>query len=80
MMQVESSEKEFQQLVEKRKKELQLEVDKKIHNYKKIYVVIELVLGIIGFGIIIYTGGWLLALGIGVAMTGNNMMQNRKFW
>jgi hypothetical protein len=80
MMQVESSEKEFQQLVEKRKKEIQLEVDKKIHNYKTIYVAIELALGLIGFGIIVYTGGWLLALGVGIAMWGNNLMQNRKFW
>lgn len=80
MFKIESSEKEFHELMEKREKEIKTQVDTKIRKFKLGYVSIELALGILGLGIILYTSGWLLALGILCVGTANNMMNNRKFW
>ena len=79
-MKIESQEKEFQDLVEKRKKEIQLEVDKKIHNYKIGYVTIELIALIIGYTLLCYSLGWTATTGIFLVILGNNASQNRKNW
>lgn len=77
---MESSEKEFQQLVAKREKEIKAQVEAKVHKFKTGYVAFELILSLIGFGIITYTGGWLMGVGVFFAMWGNNMMLGRKNW
>ena len=75
---IESSEKEFQELVEKRKLEIQQAVTKKVQKYKFWYVIVELVVTIGGYGMLWYFFNWQLALGLFLIQWGNNMAQSRN--
>lgn len=82
-------EKEFNELFEKKRKEIQLQVDNELDRIRRKYLIIELVFSIIGYVLIIYSVGFLLALGIWFATWGNNMSMvrtifknniNREIW
>jgi hypothetical protein len=70
---MESMEKEFLDLVEKKMAEQKAIVDKKLMNIKFWYHIIELVVSILGYGLIIYNFNIWLALGVWLAIWGNNM-------
>ncbi len=72
-LKMESSEKEFEDLVKKKQEEIQYETDMKVLNLRKWYLRIELILSIVGYGVIIYAGGWILGIGFYLVNWGNNM-------
>ena len=77
-LKVESSELEFQELVDKRKKEIKLQVDKKIDKIRFWYVIVELLVTTGGYAMIWYFASWQIAVGIWLAQWGNNMAQRRN--
>ena len=70
---MESIEQEFKELTNKREQEALQQTTKKIYRLKVWYLILELVLSIIGYGLIIYHSSFLLALGVWFAIWGNNM-------
>lgn len=83
---VESSELEFQELVEKRKQEIKLEVNKKIDKIRFWYVMVELVVMISGYAMLVYFTSWQIALAIFLVQTSDSMRLTRtlnkekSFW
>lgn len=76
---MESMEKDFKELLEKKRSEIQAGVDKNIKKYRARYLIIELIVGIIGYGLIIYNFSFLLALGVWFAIWSNNMGMTRTY-
>lgn len=77
---IESAEKEFQELVAKRKQEIELGVRKKVNKLRLWYVLVEYGVLILGYTIICCFVSWQLAIGIWLIQWGNNMAQKRQLY
>ena len=77
LIKMESVEKEFQTLMKEKIKKEEIKKNREILKYKTIYILIELIVTGVGFGILIYHNGW-IAFGVWLAFCGNNLSRNRQ--
>lgn len=74
---MESAQKEFERLIVEKQNKLRKEQEKYIRNFKRIYISIELILILVGYGLITYFSSFFVALGIFLVLWSNNMGQGR---
>lgn len=78
MFKMESSEKEFEELLNEKRKELQKEIDTKVKNIKLGYRIFETIILLTGYVILNFTIGFWATLGIALVMWGNSLYTLRK--
>lgn len=78
-LKIESSQLEYQELVQKREQEIEQVKQKAISKIRIQYLIIELVVTFAGYILLVCFANWQVALGVWLALWGNNMGFTRNF-
>lgn len=77
---MESMETDFKKMIDDKIKEEQLVQEKKVLTARLKFLIIEIVIGLVGWLILIYQLGWLIGLSIMLIISGNNLGLMRRVY